>query len=493
MGFEEIFVFVVVGCVASYRQRSHQNNQTQIFILWILAVVLPSLAIAWTSLNRTALPLIFVTIVFLFCVWIYGNLPSFSNANVEIIELDSSEEKQLKDCFPSAIYQLKDLDYHPQEIYCRGNLRSHNPKYAYDTISQNIQKIFGDRFVCHLQESPLKNLGTGFSGAENIQENKTNYCFCLICSSDRAEPRKYHQNWIASTISIIFTTFTVLAVGANIYRLEDLTLINLQKGIPYFLGIASIFSAKAIAQYFIAKKYQLQLAPPLLLPFLGGFGLLSSLNTSSTLGQNPKNQRRILFDLVAISTIAGLVISVILLILGNWLLVPASPAIADPAMATSLSMPNLNSFDFKNSILATFIHAICTLGKSGITSINTSEIITIPAFSPLTLAGWSGLALSALQLMPFDLLDGGNLAIAMFGHRQAVKIARIARLVLLTIALLVQPWLKIYSLLLFLLPIPHPLILNESIEIDRTRDLIGIALMTIALLIILPMPKSFVF
>jgi hypothetical protein len=487
MGFEEVFVFVVVGCVASYRQRSRQNNQTQIFVLWILAVVLPSLAIAWTTLNRTALPLIFVTVVFLFCVWIYGNLPSFSNTNIQVIELDTNEEKQLKDCFPSAIYQLKNLEYHPQEIYCRGKLRSPNPKYAYDTISQNIQKIFGDRFVCHLQESPLENLGTGFGSTEDIQENKTNYGFCLIRSSDRAKSRKYHQNWIASIISIIFTAFTVLAVGANIYRPEDLSLINLQQGIPYFLGITSIFSARAIAQYFIAKKYQLQLAPTLLLPCLGGFGLLSSLNTSSTTKQNPKNQRRILFDLAAIPMIAGLVVSIILLILGNWLLVPTSPAIADPAMATSLLVPNLNSFDFKNSILATFIHAICTLGKSGITS----EII--PAFSPLTLAGWSGLALSALQLMPFDLLDGGNLAIAMFGHRQAVKIARIARLVLLAIALLVQPWLKIYSLLLFLLPIPRPLILNESIEIDRTRDLIGIALMAIALLIILPMPKSFIF
>jgi hypothetical protein len=491
MGFEEIFVFVVVGCVAGYRQRSRQNNQTQIFVLWMLAVVLPSVAIAWTALNRTALPLIFVTVVFLFCVWIYSNLPSFSNANIEIIELDASEEKQLKDCFPSAIYQLKDLDYQPQEIYCRGKLRSPNPKYAYDTISQNIQKIFGDRFVCHLQESPLENLGTGFGGAEDIQENKTNYCFCLIRSSDRVKSRKYHQDWIASIISIIFTAFTVLAVGANIYRLEDLSLINLQQGIPYFLGIASIFSAKAIAQYLIAKKYNLQLAPLLLLPCLGGFGLLSSLNTCPTATQNPKNQRRILFDLVAIPTIAGLAISIILLILGNWILVPASSAIADPAIATSLLMPNLNTFDFKNSILATFIHAICTLGKSGITSVNTSEII--PAFSPLTLAGWSGLALSALQLMPFDLLDGGNLAIAMFGHRQAVKIARIARLVLLAIALLVQPWLKIYSLLLFLLPIPRPLILNESIEIDLTRDLIGMTLMAIALLIILPMPKSFVF
>jgi hypothetical protein len=39
MRFEEIFVFVVAGCVAIYHQRSQQraNNQTQIFIFVVFA------------------------------------------------------------------------------------------------------------------------------------------------------------------------------------------------------------------------------------------------------------------------------------------------------------------------------------------------------------------------------------------------------------------------------------------------------------------------
>jgi membrane-associated protease RseP (regulator of RpoE activity) len=144
-------------------------------------------------------------------------------------------------------------------------------------------------------------------------------------------------------------------------------------------------------------------------------------------------------------------------------------------------LTSLNTFDFKNSILINLLQAIFAVSRS--------EIAPIRAFSPLTLAGWAGLSLSAMQLMPFKLLDGGNIAIAMFGHRQTVQIARITRLVLLAIALLAQPWLRIYSLLLFLLPTPDPLILNEHIEISKNRDLIGIILLAIALLIILPVPK----
>ncbi len=487
MGFEEIFVFVVAGCVAIYHQRSQQraSNQIQIFVLWILAVVLPSLAIAWTTLNLIALPLNFVGIVYFLCVWIYGNFSSSLYSNSEAINLDPTEEKKLQDCFSSNVYYLTGLEYRPQEIYCRGNLRSQNPKYAYETINQNIQNAFGNRFVCYLQESPLENLGTSFGSDQNSQGNTTNYCFYLTPNnlSNSQLALSDRQGWIASTISIVFTAFTVLVVGSN-QRIESLSLSNLQQGIPYFLGIASIFIVRAIAQYYIAKHYRLRLLSPLLLPALGGFGLLGSLNTNFFTGQNPTNQRRILFDLAVIPAIVGLGISIVLLFLGNWILVPATMPITDSAIAPSLLITNLDTFDIKNSIFATLLQTGFSYGKAAITS------DAIATFSPLTLAGWAGLALSALQLMPFDLLDGGNLIIAMFGHRQAIQIARIARLVLLAIALLSQPWLRIYCLLLFLLPTPRPLILNERMEIGKTRDLIGMLLVAIAVLIILPIPKA---
>ncbi len=491
MGFEEIFVFAVVGCVAIYRQRSQQcaSNQIQIFILWILAVVLPSLAIAWTKFNRIDLPLTFVALVFLLCVWIYSNFSTSLNSNSEVINLDLNQEKILKDCFSANVYHLTGLEYRPQEIYCRGNLRSQNPKYAYETINQNIQNAFGNRFVCYLQESPFENLGTSFGRDQNSEGNTTNYCFYLTPNNLPNSQLALIdcQGWIASTISIVCTAFTVLVAGAN-QRIESLSLSNLQQGIPYFLGITSIFIARAIAQYCIAKHYRLRLLPPLLLPCLGGFGLLGSLNTNSPKSQNSSNQRRILFDLAVIPVIAGLIISIFLLFLGNWILIPAATPLIDPAIAPSPLITNLitnlDAFDIKNSIFVTSLQTIFSTGKTAITS------DAIATFSPLTLAGWAGLALSALQLMPFDLLDGGHLIIAMFGHRQAIQIARIARLVLLAITLLAQPWLRIYCLLLFVLPTPRPLILNERIEIGKTRDLIGIVLIAIALLIILPIPKA---
>jgi hypothetical protein len=488
MGFEEIFVFVMIGCVASYYQRSQfpSLSKAKIVFLWIWSIALPCLAITWITFTQTSLPLTLAMTGYLLGIWIYRN---WQPTDAEILRLNPSEEKQLKECFSPTIYHLKDLEYRPHEIYCRGSLRSQNYKYAYDIINQNIQKIFGDRFLCYLQESPIENLGRGFGALPNDQQ-PTNYCFYLIPTQNIAQfdqsslGKQLHRfTWIVSMISILFTAFTVLLVGARIHHLEDLTINNLQTGFPYLIGIASIFIAKAIAQYYIASKHKLRLDPPILLPCFGGFGLLGHLNHQ--ISPSPTNQRHILFDIAVIPTIASLAISGILLVLGNWLLVPTESATSP--LPTSLLMPNLHSFDFKNSIFVTLLQAILTVGKA----ISTSNPEMMPNLSPLTLAGWTGLAITALQLLPFRFLDGGNLAIAMFGYRQTTQIARIARIVMLTIALLAQPWLRIYSLLLFLLPIPQPLVVNESIEIDKTRDLIGIGLMVIALLIILPMAKPF--
>jgi uncharacterized membrane protein (UPF0136 family) len=512
MGFEDAFVFLVVGCAASYLLRSQRDAQkisrSQIILMWTLAIALPSLAIAWMlfgpNLNLInyfpTLPLMVVFTGILLSVWLYFNLSPDSQLNSESkLTLSVSDEKQLRDCFPHAIYQLKSLDYQSQDIYCRGIIRSQNYKYVYDTISQNLKKTFGDRFICYLQESPIENFGSGFGESENAQDNQsaeTAYEFYLVPTKNA--PNSNLLAAIASIISLICTAFTLLLVGANMHSLQDLSLNNLQAGIPYALAVTSVLVVKAIAQYYISKKYKFNLPARLWLPSIGGFGILGTVTTNIEKiikKVNPKNQRRILFDLAAIPNIVGLAISIVLLVLGNWILVPTSPAIAEPTtsplFSVSLFSPslltNLNTFDFKNSMFANLLQGFL----QSVFSLNKSEISpdTIPTFSPLTLAGWTGLALSALQLMPFDLLDGGNLAVAMFGHRQAVQIARITRLVVLAIALLVQPWLRIYSLLLFLLPNPRSLINNESIELDRNRDVIGLILMAIALLIILPALK----
>jgi membrane-associated protease RseP (regulator of RpoE activity) len=416
------------------------------------------------------------------------------------LSLSPSEEAHLKNCFPNSIYGFRGLEYRSQHIYCYGKLRSRNLKYAYELVSRNIQEAFGDRFTCYLQEIPMMHSGAyiGHPLVDDFERESPlpNYCFYLQQKETGDRPQKQaHQStqdkqnkqlisqptgWLIMSISsMILTAAILIIVGANSQGIVlthlswqgDQLLPQLLQGIPYAVGVMSILIGRVIATYYITKKYHIPFTPPIYLPWPNELGILSSLNPIpsphllSKIGVT--QQRKIIFDLAAYPHITGILLSLLLLLLGNWLSIPSQP-----------SSPNILNISFHSSILILAIHK----GVQTIAPI--SEFL-----SPLSLAGWTGLMLNAMQLLPWQFLDGHNLYLAMYSHQQTLQIARISRLVILAIAVIMQPWLRVYSLLLFILPLPRPLIFNEGIEINRNRDYLGLMLMAIALLSILPAPK----
>ena len=522
MGFAEAIVFVVVGWVVIYHQRSllpklshHPQSSLQDppsprFTIWVIAVILPILGLGWVISQQVSLPLTVIMIAFGLCVWIAQSpkfIPSQDFADPEPL-LSPPQEKQLKECFLSGLYQLRAIEYHRhanyQLIYCRGHLRSRNYRYVYDTINQNIHDIFGDRFICQLQAQPLEHIGTDF-GDRDISltddpelDQALRYSFYLIpnippVQNPRPNLAQKLINPLINIISIVLTSWTLLMVGAN-QSITQLNINKIQDGLPYALGMVIIISARAIARYAIARYHHICLPYSLcfasVLPCLGGFGYLGELAPDLAKIMSPQsgikhhNQRRILFDFAVIPSLVCLGISIAMLLLGHWLTPITNVTIQT---ATNSFIVPLSEFSLNNSIFAALWHSL-------IQAFTTSEFSenSVTVLSPLALAGCVGMSMSALQLLPLQGLDGEYLVIAMGNHHQTSTMARLTRLIILAIALFAQPWLRLYSLLLLLLPTPRPLIRNEGIELDRTRDFVGFVLIAIALLILLPVPRFLV-
>ena len=104
------------------------------------------------------------------------------------------------------------------------------------------------------------------------------------------------------------------------------------------------------------------------------------------------------------------------------------------------------------------------------------------------LAAWLGLVVISLNLMPIGQLDGGHIVHAVYGQQTGANVGRIARLLVLLLALTVQPWLWIWALLLFFISSADEPALNDVTELNEVRDLMGLVIFTMLVLIVLPMP-----
>lgn len=110
---------------------------------------------------------------------------------------------------------------------------------------------------------------------------------------------------------------------------------------------------------------------------------------------------------------------------------------------------------------------------------------------PLAFAGWSGLLVTAVQLLPVGRLDGGYLARALFGRRAASMLDTAALFVLVLLGLTVEGVLLIGALLVYLFAgkeAAEPL--DDSGRIQGVRLVLAAGLLVLSLLMTIPVPEE---
>lgn len=476
-----VFTYFVV-------KRSVANiTRTPTWLLW-LVMMLPAFTLAgWMAVNgaEEPAPAVLLITLFIVCPLLYwaliqwgrisipkssatgeegsaaANQPVAPPAKPALRPIDREEEAALKHCFPWTVYYLQNIEYRPQAMICRGQLRT-SPTVAYDTVRGNVEQQFGDRFLVVFQE--------GLQGKP---------FFALVpnpqAQRERLEERPNRLTRPGLALGLLITTiFTTTWAGAYIggateEQLREAPMLFFS-GLPYALALMAILGCHELGHYLMARRYQMQATLPYFIPvpfFLGTFGAFIQL-------RSPVPNRRALFDVGIAGPLSGLVVTLPLLLWG----LSQSTVVPLPEDASLL---NFEALDPRSSVM------LALLGKLMLgAALTANHAIHL---NPVAVAGCLGLVVTALNLMPVGQLDGGHIVHAMYGQRTGAIIGQISRLLVLGLAVVHQE-LLIWAILLFFIPAVDEPALNDVSELDDRRDGLGLFALALLVMIVLPAPAQ---
>lgn len=480
-----VFFWLVVLGLLTYvlLQRSVSRiTRTPVWLLWGVMMLPAFMLTGWVIANgpEEPAPTVLLLALFIACPILYWTLVQKGRISVPqtakpeanaadpkpaialpakpaLRPIDKDEEAMLQGCFPWSVYYLQNIEYRPQAMICRGQLRA-SPTVAYDTVRDNIRRHFGDRFLVLFQEG-LQGKPV-FALVPNPQTEKR----------DRSQPLTRPGLALGLLLVTLFTTTAVgtYLAGVTEDQLQAAPALILQ-GLPYALGLLFILGCHEMGHYLAARRYGMRVTLPYFIPvpfFLGTLGAFIQM-------KSPVPNRRALFDVGIAGPLSGLVVAVPLLLWG------LSQSTVVPIPEDGSSLLNFEALDPKASLMLTLLSKL-VLGAQ----VAADQAIHL---HPIAIAGCLGLVVTALNLMPVGQLDGGHIVHAMYGQRVGSVVGQVARLLVFGLAL-VHPELMIWAILLFFIPAADQPALNDVSELDDRRDFLGLLALTLLVMIVLPAP-----
>ncbi len=234
-------------------------------------------------------------------------------------------------------------------------------------------------------------------------------------------------------------------------------------GLPFALTLLLILLSHEMGHYVLARIHGVWASLPYFIPgppfFVGTFGAFIRM-------KSPPANRSALFDIGAA---------------GPW----AGVCFAIPAVIVGLTLSEVRPLDpLSGGIIlgdSVLFSALITL----VLGVTPDEVRVI--LHPIALAGWFGLFVTFLNLLPVGQLDGGHVVYSLFGpvHRW---IARAFLLVILVLGF--QGWQGwfVWVVLLAVLGIDHPPTADSVLPLDRKRTIYGWCTVGLFVLTFTPVP-----
>lgn len=289
----------------------------------------------------------------------------------------------------------------------------------------------------------------------------------IVALQGRVQPNALPR-W-PNVVLLALTLLSLLFIGSQIHASQnDADSAMLLEGWPYALSMILILGAHELGHYFMARYHRMNITPPYFIPFpLSVFGTLGAF----ILFREPTPNRKILFDVSVAGPLAGFVLALPILFIG------LAGSEVEPLPTGEDYMREGDSIVYMAAKYIVFGEML----PNGDRDVFVNQVAW---------AGWSGLLLTALNLIPVGQLDGGHIMHTLLGRRVRQLYWPLV-VVFIILSLLSEVWLFMTLLLVFFGRF-YAAPLDGITQLDPVRRRLAYAIFVVFVLIFVPLPLQII-
>jgi membrane-associated protease RseP (regulator of RpoE activity) len=286
-------------------------------------------------------------------------------------------------------------------------------------------------------------------------------------------------------IQIILAKFTNLSIFTD--------------GWPFAISMLAILLAHEFGHYLMGRHYGIRMTLPYFIPFpLSPFGTMGAV---INMKETPKNRRQLL-DIGLAGPLAGLAVAIPVLFIGLKLSsIDTLPVtLATPAgQSLSLEGNSILYLLMKYLAFGQLLPAPVSYGSTGPILYWIKYFFTglpYPAGGPdvmlhsVAWAGWAGLLVTALNLIPAGQLDGGHALYVLLGKEKMKKLYPVLLVILIGLGFLWSGW-WLWAAILLVFGRFYAEPADQITELDTKRKALAVFGLIVFILVFVPVPLTF--
>ena len=241
-------------------------------------------------------------------------------------------------------------------------------------------------------------------------------------------------------------------------------LANWQSGLQFALGLMAILVAHELGHYILTLVYRVPSTPPLFIPF----PMISPIGTMGAviLMQSGSADRKQIFDIGLAGPLAGLVVAFPVIMYG---ILNSEPVKYSSGEALYIGQPLIVQW-MAQWLVPEEAHKFVRISNTEV--------------SPFLMAGWVGLLVTGINMMPLGQLDGGHVTFGLVGPKSywialTATAAAVAYMVFAQVMMF-----ALMLLLVYLMGLRHPPSSDDSKSLGVPRQIIGWLSLTLPVLCI---------